>query len=240
MRIWDVAPGYLNRQSLLGEHAELHAIYKVLEGGGPGYAHQPETVRWHGRLDALALCYARLVAEMEFRGFTHRSPLPVATLTPGWPEAFVDPPARQYELLVKNTVPGRQAGPPADKPEDALASAQVLHPGVRAKASPRAGLELGEGAIGMEPLARELTELLCAPPDPGALGNALDHLWGLVKGLALSEEKELAAGQKGVESAASDEPSISLRVIRTIALRAEIDYLLESTALRELPLWLEE
>ena len=38
-----------------------------------------------------------------------------------------------------------------------------------------------------------------------------------------TEEKELAAGQKGVESAASDEPSISLRVIRTIALRAEME-----------------
>ena len=31
MRIWDVNPGYLNRQSLLGEHRELHGIYIILK-----------------------------------------------------------------------------------------------------------------------------------------------------------------------------------------------------------------
>jgi len=27
MRIWDIDPGFLNAQSLLGEHRELHGIY---------------------------------------------------------------------------------------------------------------------------------------------------------------------------------------------------------------------
>jgi hypothetical protein len=31
MRIWDVNPGYLKRQSLLGEHRELHAIFPLLK-----------------------------------------------------------------------------------------------------------------------------------------------------------------------------------------------------------------
>ena len=31
MRIWDVNPGYLNRQSLLGEHRELHAIFSIIK-----------------------------------------------------------------------------------------------------------------------------------------------------------------------------------------------------------------
>ena len=35
MRIWDVPAGYLNRQSLLGEHRELHGIYSILTNGKP-------------------------------------------------------------------------------------------------------------------------------------------------------------------------------------------------------------
>ena len=30
MRIWDLNPGYLNRNSLLGEHRELHGILNIL------------------------------------------------------------------------------------------------------------------------------------------------------------------------------------------------------------------
>jgi hypothetical protein len=30
VRVWDVNPGYLNRQSLLGEHRELHAIVSII------------------------------------------------------------------------------------------------------------------------------------------------------------------------------------------------------------------
>jgi len=30
MRIWDIHPGYLNRQSLLGEHRELHGIFSII------------------------------------------------------------------------------------------------------------------------------------------------------------------------------------------------------------------
>jgi hypothetical protein len=30
MRVWDADPGYLNRQSLLGEHREIHAILSIV------------------------------------------------------------------------------------------------------------------------------------------------------------------------------------------------------------------
>ncbi|HEX4568534.1 MAG TPA: pyrimidine dimer DNA glycosylase/endonuclease V [Vicinamibacterales bacterium] len=38
MRIWDVAAGYLNRQSLLGEHRELHGLHNIVTLGRRGYA----------------------------------------------------------------------------------------------------------------------------------------------------------------------------------------------------------
>ncbi len=46
MRIWDIDPGYLNRQSLLGEHRELHALVSIVVNGKQGYSQHPETIRW--------------------------------------------------------------------------------------------------------------------------------------------------------------------------------------------------
>jgi len=48
MRVWDINPGYLNRQSLLGEHRELHGIISIIVNKKKGYANHPETVRWVG------------------------------------------------------------------------------------------------------------------------------------------------------------------------------------------------
>lgn len=36
MRIWDISPAYLNRQSLLGEHRELHGLYNILSESKKG------------------------------------------------------------------------------------------------------------------------------------------------------------------------------------------------------------
>jgi hypothetical protein len=75
MRIWDLPPGVLCRQHLLGEHRELHAIWSVLTQGKRGYSRHPETLRWKGRLQALFARHGRLVEEMRRRGYAHRSPL---------------------------------------------------------------------------------------------------------------------------------------------------------------------
>jgi hypothetical protein len=50
MRIWDIDPGYLNRQSLLGEQREPHGIVSLIVNGKKGYSRNPETRRWlnHG------------------------------------------------------------------------------------------------------------------------------------------------------------------------------------------------
>ena len=48
MRIWDINPGYLNRQSLLGEHRELHGIVSIILNIKKGYSKHPETIRWVG------------------------------------------------------------------------------------------------------------------------------------------------------------------------------------------------
>jgi hypothetical protein len=64
MRIWDLSPGYLNRQSLLGEHRELHGIYSILTNGKVGYARHPETLRWARSRSGLSVRHRQLAAEM--------------------------------------------------------------------------------------------------------------------------------------------------------------------------------
>jgi len=75
MRIWDLPPTQLCRQHLLGEHRELHALWTVITQKKKGYARHPETRRWRGKLNALYRRHAKLVDEMEKRGYKHRSPL---------------------------------------------------------------------------------------------------------------------------------------------------------------------
>jgi sugar lactone lactonase YvrE len=53
MRIWDVPPSLLCRQHLLGEHRELHGLWRIITEDRQGYAKHPETRRWRGKLAAL-------------------------------------------------------------------------------------------------------------------------------------------------------------------------------------------
>lgn len=75
MRIWDVEPKCLCRQHLLGEHRELHAIWKILTANKKGYSRHPETLRWRGKLKALYLRHKALVQEMHQRKYNHNSDL---------------------------------------------------------------------------------------------------------------------------------------------------------------------
>ena len=96
MRIWDVNPGYLNRQSLLGEHRELHAIVSIIQHNKKGYSRHPETLRWHGFGWALSQRHRLLAAEMNLRGFTDRSPAMIKTQPQKWPHVFDKPAHIQF------------------------------------------------------------------------------------------------------------------------------------------------
>ena len=75
MRVWDIHPAKLCRNHLLGEHRELHAMWTIITEHKKGYSLHPETLRWKGKLKALYLRHAKLVAEMLNRGYAHNSPL---------------------------------------------------------------------------------------------------------------------------------------------------------------------
>lgn len=100
MRIWDLPPVGLCRQHLLGEHRELHGLWNILTRDLAGYRRHPETRRWKGKLAALYRRHEALVAEMERRGYRHRSPLDLELATGSdRQEAYVDSPAEQRRLL---------------------------------------------------------------------------------------------------------------------------------------------
>lgn len=226
MRVWDVAPGYLNRQSLLGEHRELHGVRNILVEGKTGYARHPETLRWHGCLSGLAARHALLAAEMWLRGYADRTPLePV----PGaaWPATFVTPPIGQFALL-KAKYAGRERGriPLPQNAQELWAqhkySVMARDPAHYRRLGRRvAAMRRGDG---MPALAAELVIVLRQRPAPGRMVNALEHMWGHVAHAATPEER--AAG--------AERPAAMLAVIQRVAMRTSDPYLTVSTALSDL------
>jgi len=234
VRIWDVSPGYLARQQLLGEHRELHGLFNVLSLGKRGYARHPETLRWVGHLPALAQRHALLVEEMALRGYRHHSPLPapagpVAGEVDGdiqWPATDIDAPHVQFALLRGKYGDGRTGRIPLPVNTQALwaqhkYSVMARDPALYAALGP----EVAHGIYrhDMAGLALLLTGTLRTPPPAGRLVNALQHLWGHV-----------AADAEGPPPA---DPAALLAAIRREAARQHEAYLLASTALGELGLW---
>jgi len=99
MRIWDINPGYLNRQSLLGEHRELHGIISIIVNRKKGYSRHPETLRWLGYGWALKIRHQLLAAEMSVRNFTDKSPVLTRTNKGMWPKNYIDEPGQQFKIL---------------------------------------------------------------------------------------------------------------------------------------------
>lgn len=162
MRVWDVSPGYLNRQSLLGEHREIHGMISIIANHKQGYSHHPETVRWKGHLWALRRRHDWLVSEMELRGYTHLTPTPHRGAPGLWPPDFVDEPRRQFAILKGKYVdkePGRIPLPRSAR------ELRVQHEHSVLAREGRAG-DIGS-----------LVALLRRPPTPRGLKEALARMW---------------------------------------------------------------
>jgi len=226
MRIWDVDPGYLARQQLLGEHRELHGLFNVLTMDKKGYASHPETKRWVGCIDALICRHDLLVSEMQMRGYNHHSPLSERQGDLVWPSLYIDSPARQLELLAgKYASDARSGRIPLPKNSQQL-WAQYKY-SVMAHA-PQLYREIGpEVAHGsyrndMGALALQLVETVRKAPEPGHLFNAIQHMWGYAK-----ESGSPPSGTAELLSA-----------VQVAATEEDKRYLIHSTALCELAIWI--
>lgn len=230
MRIWDINPGYLNRQSLLGEHRELHGIVSIIVNGKKGYSHHPETVRWAGYGWGLRQRHRLLAAEMALRGFTDRSPVVTRARKGVWPETYIDEPFRQFQILEAKYRGKEQGRIPLPKDAQQLWSHHKYSVLARDVVLYR---KLGRYVAGMKPhddfseLATLFTELLRKPPSPGGLRNALQHMWGHVSDGAAVPKGEVESWPSGR----------LLAEIQRRSLACEEPYLTTSTALSELKVW---
>ena len=227
MRIWDIHPGYLARQQLLGEHAELHGLYNILTEKKQGYARHPETLRWAGHPVALRQRHELLAGEMRLRGCHHHSPLPGLAQEVIWPAGYIDAPGRQLELLAgKYVADGRGGRIPLPRNAQEL---WAQHKYSVMAHSPDLYAELGSKLAGggyqddLPGLALLLVEVLRRPVSPGRLRNALQHMWGY-----------LNSGHPSMP----EEPVLLLAEIQRQAMAQQESYLLHSTALSELAVWL--
>jgi hypothetical protein len=229
VRVWDLNPGYLNRQSLLGEHREIHAVFSIIENNKRGYARHPETLRWMGQLPALAHRHDLVVSEMALRGYRHHSPVGPAQ-EPAWPKTYVDPPGAQFTILATK-YRDREAGR-IPLPRDAQQLWAQHKYSVLAR-DPEAYRQIGRrlarpgNDLSIEELAGELVAYLWERPPEGRLLNALQHLWGYVSELGDEAGREVP-----------DSPLGLVRAVRHLSVKHQVAYLLESTALSDLHTWI--
>jgi hypothetical protein len=232
MRIWDIHPGYLNRQSLLGEHRELHGIVSILTKSKKGYSKHPETLRWIKHGWALRQRHRLLAMEMALRGFSDHSPVMTRSNPGAWPDVYVDAPWAQFQILAKKYSrkdQGRISLPQtaqqlwSQHKYSVLARHLSLYRDMGRKASYKRSQQYTMD------LAAELVDILHQEPTPGGIHNAVQHMWGYVSQYASYP------GHK-VESWSTKR---LLRETQVLGMQHHIDYLMQSTALSELMAWLK-
>jgi uncharacterized protein YbgA (DUF1722 family) len=233
MRIWDISPGYLNRQSLLGEHQELHGIVSIIVNGKKGYSKHPETLRWVGHGWALNQRHRQLAAEMSLRGYTEKSPLNDMRANEGiWPNTYIDEPFRQFQLLTSKYQNKELGRIPLPKNAQQLWSHHKYSVLAR---DVRLYKEIGQDVArtknaNFSQLTMVLTEMLREPPSIGGVRNTLQHMWGYVS------EYNTEAKSK-INSWSSRQ---LLKEIQMLAIANKNLYLTTSTALSELMTWIPE
>jgi hypothetical protein len=232
MRIWDINPGYLNRQSLLGEHSELHGIVSIIVNRNKGYFTHPETVRWTGYGWALRQRHKLLAAEMLLRGFTHNSPVFTRAKKGMWPLAYVDEPFRQFQILESKYQGVKQGRIPLPKNAQQLWSQHKYSILAR---DVNLYKELGKDVAGMKPnddfseLAKLVTEMPRRPPPIEGLRNALQHMWGHVSNYICAPKSKVGSWSL-------------IRLLGEIQRRSLANkdpYLISSTSLSELGAWIK-
>lgn len=231
MRIWDINPGYLNTQSLLGEHRELHGIVSVLINNKKGYSRHPETLRWVGFEWALMMRHELLVSEMKLRGYNHHSPIHLSLNKALWPLDFIDKPYTQFDILKEkyiNKKSGRIIFPKTVYELWAHHKYSVMARDVKVYQS--IGKEVAQlKKDDLEALSLKLVRLLKEIPSKQGIQNALEHMWSYVSKYCDNSSIIKKMTQKEF-----------LLLIQDFAKEYNESYLLSSTALSELMVYIKE
>ncbi|HLE01655.1 MAG TPA: pyrimidine dimer DNA glycosylase/endonuclease V [Bdellovibrionota bacterium] len=233
MRIWDIHPGYLDSQSLLGEHGEIHGLISVLRNHKKGYSNHPETLRWKGHIKAACLRHDQLAAEMRFRAYNHQTPVTAfnleSDLIASWPKGFIDEPGEQFRILKRKYAHSKQGRIPLPRTNQALWAHHkfsVMARDVRAYHTIGNQVARMPKTAPLDELALQLVTILRKPAPMNRLGNAVEHLWGFL-------EKKKPSTPESFSKRWKSEPENLLHEIWDLAKKAKTVYLLHSTALSD-------
>ncbi|MDA3839352.1 MAG: DUF1722 domain-containing protein [Candidatus Delongbacteria bacterium] len=230
MRIWDINPGYLNRQSLLGEHRELHGLVSIMVNNKKGYSKHPETLRWIGYGWAINIRHKQLVSEMELRGYTDKSPVRTRSNKLIWPEKYIDSPYEQFEILKKKYV-GKESGrivlPKSAQELWAQHKYSVMARDYNLYKQIASDMSTINNEQDFSSFVVKLINILRMEPDDKARRNTLQHMWGYV-----SKYSDLT----GNELNNMDQKCL-LKKIQDLSKENNEEYLMHSTALSELVVW---
>lgn len=229
MRIWDIHPGYLNRQSLLGEHRELHGLVSIIVNGKKGYSHHPETIRWVGYGWAIKQRHRQLACEMKLRGYEEKTPVKTRSNKGLWPPIYIDKPHIQFQLL-KEKYKGKEQGriPLPNNLQELWSHHKYSVLSRDQDSYKQIGRKVAGNNIDFDNLALALVEALKLPPTEGGIRNAVQHMWGHVS----------EAHGKTSDNIKSWSLKKLLLVTQAISKNINEPYLTKSTALSELMVWL--
>lgn len=170
---------------------------------------------------------------MSLRGFRDKTPVLTRTNKGLWPEVYIDEPVRQFQLLESKYENREQGRIPLPANAQQLWSHHKYS--VLARDVTRYKI-IGRQVAVMKPgddlseLAMILTELLREQPSAGGIRNALQHMWGYVSKDSPKSERDLEAWSL---QRLFDET-------QRLALAREESYLISSTALSELKVWISD
>lgn len=229
MRIWDIEPGYLNRQSLLGEHRELHGIVSIIINKKTGYSKHPETIRWVGYGFALKIRHNKLSFEMALRGYKEKTPINTRANKEQWPDVYIDYPEKQFGLLKEKYKNKEQGRIPLPKNEQELWSHHKYSVLARdQELYKKIGRDLAQKKMEFADLSSLLIQTLRKEPTKKGIKNAVQHMWGYVS--CHSSSKQLDINNLSLTKL--------LLKIQKKAIEYNCKYLIHSTALSELMVWL--
>ncbi len=232
MRIWDIPAGYLNRQSLLGEHRELHGILSIIANNKKGYSNHPETIRWIGFNWAINKRHELLASEMKLRGYNEKTPSILEDCNIGvWTEIYIDEPFKQFEILKEKYVDrefGRIELPSSKQQLWSQFKYSIMARNIKLYKEIGQELSSKNTSLSFENLANILEKEIRKIPKTGAIRNTLEHMWGYVsKYSSINKSKINTLSEKDL-----------LKEIQKLVIEVEEPYLIQSTALSELEVWL--
>jgi hypothetical protein len=168
---------------------------------------------------------------MALRGYTDKSPVTLQSNKGQWPDSYIDYPHQQFRLLEEKYRDREEGRIPLPRNEQQLWSHHKYSVLARdPELYKKIGRDLSRTAMEFSDLSRLLAEVLREKPTEGGLRNAVQHMWGYVS----DSSPESQSGMSGW----------SLRKLLTETqkrtLEYDVKYLICSTALSELMVWLPD